>query len=1033
MNRILGAIALLVGGALASAGEHRLGDRTFVLPDGLTIERVASSPLVDRPITADFDERGFLYVADSSGSNENVQKQLIDRPHRIVRLEDSDHDGVYDRRTIFADKMMFPEGTMWFEGSLYVAAPPSIWKLTDTDGDGTADQRVEWYQGKTLTGCANDLHGPYRGPDGWIYWAKGAFARQEHSRGPGRPPLTTRAAHLFRARPDGSGIESVMTGGMDNPVDIAFTKTGERLFTTTFLQHPADGKRDGIIHAVYGGVYGKVHDVIDGHPRTRPEMMPTLVHLGPAAPCGLHRYEGRLLGKAFDDAVFACQFNLRKVSSHRLEASGSSYTTKDGELVSSPDQDFHPTDVLEDFDGSVLVVDTGGWYKLCCPTSQLGKPDVLGAIYRIKPIRHVAKHSAESIFGSLESASSATPAARLDDPDAAVRRRASDILAHRSDAVGLLGSQSTVEGKLAAIGIACRIDTEPARAIIRRYLDADEADVRHAACLSAGVVRDRASLPRLSQLVLDDEPAVRRAAAEAIGLLVDSPGELDRAGAADTLLRALETAEDRTLEHSITYALIQLGIADRAALERSKIPENPRARRGAILARDQAGAGGLDARLVAEESSSTDPITRSSMAWVLSRHPEWGGALAGILQARLESPPPGAEESDAIIEILVGLKSDRSIQEMLARVVRESKRESARSTALRAMVAASPEMVPRAWVDAVLAGWDAMAPSAILERLAVVRTWRKLGADEAAAIGSAISSVIGRLSPEQRLRALAALPAGRVLDPKQFSWLRSRLSEEIPTGDRLLALETIARSELDDAKLLELAEDLERVGPLELSKLLGMFEKSRSARVGMRLVEVLGRSASKASLRPDILKTLFANHGPAVVEAGAGLIRSLEVDASTQRARIDDLLRDARSGDVRRGQLVFNGTKAECRTCHTAGYVGGKVGPDLTRIGSVRDERDLLESILYPNLSFVRSYEPITIQTDDGRVVTGIPTKDGADEIVLNVNATEQARIPRSRIEEIRPGTVSVMPSGLDARLTRQELIDLVAFLRASK
>ena len=43
-----------------------------------------------------------------------------------------------------------------------------------------ADQRVEWFAGKTLTGCANDLHGPYRGPDGWIYWCKGAFAQQTY-------------------------------------------------------------------------------------------------------------------------------------------------------------------------------------------------------------------------------------------------------------------------------------------------------------------------------------------------------------------------------------------------------------------------------------------------------------------------------------------------------------------------------------------------------------------------------------------------------------------------------------------------------------------------------------------------------------------------------------------------------------------------------------------------------------------------------------------------------------------------------------
>ena len=138
---------------------------------------------------------GRLYVADSSGSNDKVDKQLEDRPHRIVRLEDTDGDGRFDKSVVFADRMMFPEGTMWLDGSLYVAAPPSIWKLTDTDGDGVADQREEWFQGKTLTGCANDLHGPYLGPDGWIYWTKGAFAEQTYERPGSAPLVTARLAH----------------------------------------------------------------------------------------------------------------------------------------------------------------------------------------------------------------------------------------------------------------------------------------------------------------------------------------------------------------------------------------------------------------------------------------------------------------------------------------------------------------------------------------------------------------------------------------------------------------------------------------------------------------------------------------------------------------------------------------------------------------------------------------------------------------------------------------------------------------------
>ena len=124
------AVAIHGAAARAAAAEAQDGP-VLTVPEGFTIELVAGPPLCKRPIVGAFDEAGRLYVAESSGSNDPVEKQLAERPHRVIRLEDANGDGRYDKRTVFADRMMFPEGAMWLDGSLYVSAPPTIWSAPE--------------------------------------------------------------------------------------------------------------------------------------------------------------------------------------------------------------------------------------------------------------------------------------------------------------------------------------------------------------------------------------------------------------------------------------------------------------------------------------------------------------------------------------------------------------------------------------------------------------------------------------------------------------------------------------------------------------------------------------------------------------------------------------------------------------------------------------------------------------------------------------------------------------------------------------
>jgi len=356
---------------------------------------------------------------------------------------------------------------------------------------------------------------------------------------------------------------------------MTFTAEGEPLSTSTLLNsYPA--RYDGIIYCIDGGVYPHHTELIAEFKRTG-DLLPPVANLGHVSPSGIVRYRSSAFGADYQGNLFVTQFNTHKVQRLLLERDGAGFKVRGEDFLVSTSPHFHPTDVLEDADGSLLVVDTGGWFTIGCHVSTLA-PEAKGGIYRVRKQDAPRPADPRGLALPWGKLTPAELARLLDDPRFVVRDRSILLLARRGkDAVRALEEVvrrgKSVQARRNAVWAATRIEGGPARAVARAALNDPSMSVRLAAAHAVGLHRDAAAAERLGALVSQDAPAVRRQAATALG-------RIRSAGAVPALLTALgdpKAGSDRFLEHALIYALIQTD--DRAATLPGLRDARPRVRR----------------------------------------------------------------------------------------------------------------------------------------------------------------------------------------------------------------------------------------------------------------------------------------------------------------------------------------------------------------------------------------------------------------------------------------------------------------------
>ncbi|MCC6152854.1 MAG: dehydrogenase, partial [Candidatus Hydrogenedentes bacterium] len=322
----------------ASAEEPARGLAALKVPDGFEVSIAAPPEISSYPMFMEFDHQGRMYIAESSGKNTKGKDTPKFPECMILQIEDTDKDGVFDKRTVFADKLSLPMGVLWYRGAIYCASPPDFFRFEDTDNDGVADKKEVLLTGWNVLNTAS-LHGPFLGPDGYLYLTHGRHGYDIMSKEGVR--FEGQAARIWRCKPDGTQLERFCGGGFDNPIELVWLDNGDMIGTMTYFTNPMNGQRDALMHWVEGGVYPKPEAVTAEFIQTG-DLMPVLTKFSRIAPSGLMKYRGANFPDEFKGNLFSAQFNPHRVQRHVLTPSGASYTSVDTDFLTSSDPDFHP-------------------------------------------------------------------------------------------------------------------------------------------------------------------------------------------------------------------------------------------------------------------------------------------------------------------------------------------------------------------------------------------------------------------------------------------------------------------------------------------------------------------------------------------------------------------------------------------------------------------------------------------------------------------------------------------------------------------
>ncbi|MBX7210645.1 MAG: c-type cytochrome [Verrucomicrobiaceae bacterium] len=1027
--------------------------KTMHVLDGFEMQLIAAEPLVTDPVSLTYDEDGRAYVCEMNDypytdkeHHKHSQLNPTDMPIGRVRLlVDTDGDGVFDKATVFADGLSWPTGAACWKGGIFVTATPDIWYLKDTDGDGVAEVKQKVFTGFTKLNVQAVMNNPIWGLDHRIYVAGGsnggtiervpdsesvmplpngfkpvAFKRNDFSFDPstGDVRLESGGARFGNTFDDWGNrfLCNIRNPCQHVVLPYRYLARNPYLVVPSALNDCAEAGDQLPVYRTSPPEpwreFRAKRWVSEGSTLPKSELVGAGVVTSSSGICV---YRGDAYPKEYRDFAFVADVAGNLFYRLKLTPDGVTFkaTQVDGNknFCTSGDLWFRPVNFTNAPDGCLHVCDMYREvieHPWSIPDDIHAALDLLrgrdrGRIWRLAP--KVVQSFSSNHHGDglkprttlLSRATTAELVALLDHPNAWHRETAQRLLFERnaSDAkteLLKLSQSGEASGRMAAVSLLSRLDVLSPDELSQLLTKESHPRVK-AHILSAfepvwAWHLDHQRMPGLTDRMMRALDAWKPLTGFAQQLRM-------AAGQDDAVLRFQATLiagpwcftpggmiwshkQNDLLDPWMSFALLD----GSTALSRSCITSIFRSSESDALAAFtgravasfvrayQGGPAFLTFDLTGKFKNGWSTHPKSCAAGLLALHQSLAGKGTRIEAELLAKTPLSEREREEWLAWLKSIRSDASIAAGNAELPVADRARHISLITLGEITESAPILV------------TLLAPSQPAEiQLAALSA---LGSYREPAVADILIDAWPKLTPPLREKAVALMLSRTDRIAKLLDAIEAK---KILPGQ----LSAASKATLQRQKNEPLA-----------SRIAKLFESGNSNRAA-----VISKYAAAMGLQ--------STHGLQPVKT------SEAPNGSGDGPKPTTTLPDAA-----RGEKIY---ETACMICHKHGDKGNDIGPHLGTIKAWTPEQ-ILTNVLDPNREVSPNFALYIIETNDGRTLSGLIASETAGNMVLKLADGSQQSLLRTDIKSLSSPGISLMPEGLEAAITPQQMADLIEFLR---